>query len=705
MENFRRVLGFVKPQWRTIALSVVCAVLASALFALSIMSMLPLMKVIIEGEGLRGWAYSKMVSRRCGATFMETPLGSEGSDKLEIQKVREESSAKEAGLTPRDVLWDVQTEPKPSSSIRVGREELLTRLAQAQGTVWVTVQHYDEQRETLKLMLKDPFSYRLTKGPIEKLLSYLPPDQSGPDFKRNSIVLIVYVMLAATILRCLLRFFQEYLVRRVALRSIMQLRLAAYGNAIRLPLTHFAEHGTTDTMSRFVRDSNQINQGISTLFGKAVRIPITVVVLAVGAFSINAKMTGIVMLGAPLAAAVISKLGRKMKKATKRNLESWSKMLGRLQETLLGIRVVKGYHRETHEDEEFVKINFRLLKQQFRIAKINAAGGPLLEGLAICAACVAMVFAAGWIASNRMAGADFLTLAMVLAAMAESGRKLGNVWPRLQQADAAAGRVYTLVDTQAETDSPHAQALPALAHGLEFQNITFAYANTQEPALQDVNLKIRAGEIIAVVGPNGSGKTTLLSLIPRFFVPQQGCVLIDGVDVAQATLASLRGQIGLVTQQTVVFNDTIACNIAYGSDHASQEDIVAAAKKAYAHEFIEQTGQGYDTIIGQQGVTLSGGQLQRLAIARAILRDPAILIFDEAMSQIDADSEAKIQSAIGEFAHGRTSFIIAHRLSTIIDADRIVVLNGGRLEAQGTHQQLLQSCPLYKQLYETQFVE
>ena len=703
MHDFRRVLVYVKAQWRAIVLSIMCALLAAALFSLTIMSMLPLMKVIIEGEPLRGWVYSKVATGRCGAVFMDTALGDPNVDKLEIRIVREESPAQRARLRERDVVLAVFGDASSSVEPQT-REELLTQLAQAPATVSVTVQRYSGQQETVELHLTNPLWHRLTKNSIEKLLGLLPADQSGSDFKRDSIVLIVYILLAATILQCLLRFSQEYLVRRVAFRSIMQLRLTAYANAIRLPLNHFAQHGISDTMSRFVRDSNQINHGISTLFGKGIREPLTVIALAGGAFMINPKMTGIVMLGTPISAWVISALGRKMKKATKRNLESWSKMLGRLQGTLLGIRVVKGYHQERREEASFEKINLRLLKQQFRIAKINAASGPLLEILAISAACVGMVVAAHWIAANRMPGADFITLVGLLAAMAQSGRKMGNIWPRLQRANAAAARVYTLVDTEAEHDPPDAQTLAPLQDELEFRDLTFSYPNTETPALEDLNLKVRAGEVVAVVGPNGSGKTTLLSMITRFFVPQQGQVLIDGLDVARVTLASLRGQIGLVTQQTIVFNDTIAWNIAYGSDKASQPDVIAAAKQAYAHEFIEQTTDGYDTIIGEQGVTLSGGQLQRLAIARAILRDPAILIFDEAMSQIDADSETKIQQAISKFAHGRTSFIIAHRLSTIIDADRIVVLNRGHLEAQGTHQELLQSCTLYRQLYETQFV-
>jgi ABC-type multidrug transport system fused ATPase/permease subunit len=277
------------------------------------------------------------------------------------------------------------------------------------------------------------------------------------------------------------------------------------------------------------------------------------------------------------------------------------------------------------------------------------------------------------------------------------------LWPRISTANAAAERVFELIDTPAESDPPQAVELGRLSRNLEFRNLTFSYPNAVQTALKGLSATIQAGETVAVVGPNGSGKTTLLSLIPKFYDPQEGSILIDGIDIATASFSSLREQIGIVTQNTVTFHESVAYNIAYGRPDASRDEIITAAKRAYAHEFIEELAEKYDTIVGEQGSTLSGGQLQRLAIARAILRDPAIMIFDEAMSQIDAESEAKIQQAILEFSQGRTTFIIAHRLSTIIGSDRILVLDKGELAAMGTHASLLDSCNLYRQLYEVQF--
>jgi ATP-binding cassette, subfamily B, bacterial MsbA len=337
------------------------------------------------------------------------------------------------------------------------------------------------------------------------------------------------------------------------------------------------------------------------------------------------------------------------------------------------------------------------------MAKVDVASAPILETIGIGAACMGMIFAAHWIAQGNMNTSDFFILVGILGTIAETGRKLGDVYPNLQTANASAERVYALFDRPTEMDVPNAKELARMTKYMEMDGISFTYPSSPVKTLDNISLRVNAGETIAVVGPNGSGKTTLLGLVQRFFEPDQGRILIDGDDISQVTLGSLREQMGLVTQQAIVFNDTIAANIAYSKPDAGQAEIVAAARQAYADDFIEQTANGYQTIIGEQGTTLSGGQLQRIAIARAILKNPAILIFDEAMSQIDSDSEVKIQKALAEFSHGRTSFVIAHRLSTIINADRIIVLDKGRLVGQGKHQQLLESCPLYRQLYEMQF--
>jgi len=313
---------------------------------------------------------------------------------------------------------------------------------------------------------------------------------------------------------------------------------------------------------------------------------------------------------------------------------------------------------------------------------------------------------AAWVIKQYegMQPTTFFGLLIFLGTAAESIRKVSDVWNEVQRANAAAERVFAVLDEPLEREEPDAVELGPMREKMVFEDVVFTYPGSSVPALNGICLEVPAGQTVAIVGPNGSGKSTLVNLIPRFYDPDSGRILIDGWDIRKATLRSLRGQIGLVTQDIVTFRDTIANNIGYGKLGASREEIIAAARKAYAHEFIEQLPEGYDTMIGEHSSGLSGGQLQRIAIARAILKNPAILIFDEAMSQIDADSEAKIHAALEGLMKGRTCFLIAHRFSTIISADRIVVLEGGRIAGQGTHQQLVGSCQTYRNLYETQLI-
>jgi ABC-type multidrug transport system fused ATPase/permease subunit len=339
-----------------------------------------------------------------------------------------------------------------------------------------------------------------------------------------------------------------------------------------------------------------------------------------------------------------------------------------------------------------------------KISKVDAATMPVMEVLGMAAGSAALMVGVYWVTASEMDGPEFFGLLISLGVAAEAARKTSDVWNKIQEANAAAERVFAVMDSPLEFEKPGAKELPPLKKQIEFRDVVFTYPGTDEPTLKEINLFISAGHNVAIVGPNGSGKTTLANLIPRFYDPDFGQVLIDGKDIRDVTLFSLRNQIGMVTQNVVTFNATIAENIAYGKPAASMDEIIAAAKRAFAHEFISPLPNGYDTVIGEQGVGLSGGQLQRIIIARAILKNPSILIFDEATSQVDADSEAKIHKAIEEIMQDRTTFLIAHRFSTVITADVIIVMDDGQIVAQGQHDELMQNCALYQSLYETQLI-
>ncbi|HLB74023.1 MAG TPA: ATP-binding cassette domain-containing protein, partial [Sedimentisphaerales bacterium] len=438
---------------------------------------------------------------------------------------------------------------------------------------------------------------------------------------------------------------------------------------------------------------------------KALREPLNALFMLAFAMLLNWQLTLIFLASAPFVLVTVNAFGKRMKRATKKLLMASSQMLSKLQEAMAGLKVVKVYNQQQYEVNSFRLINDRLLKQLLKISKVDSATSPVLEVLGMAAGAAAIIIGMAWVTRGRIDSPEFLTLLLLLGASAEAVRKTSDIWNKIQEANAAGERVFAIVDEPIEFEKPGAVELPLLKSKIEFKDIVFTYPGGSVPVLKGLNLVVQAGHNVAIVGPNGSGKTTLANLLPRFYDPDSGQILIDGMDIRDVTLSSLRRQIGMVTQNMVTFHDAIAANIGYGKPDAAREEIIAAAKRSFAHEFIDPLPNGYDTLIGELSTGLSGGQLQRIVIARAILKNPAILIFDEATSQVDADSEAKIHKAIEEVMHDRTSFIIAHRFSTVISADVIVVMDQGRIIAQGRHDELIKTCSLYHSLYETQLVK
>jgi subfamily B ATP-binding cassette protein MsbA len=714
MKAFKRVFKYVWPQWHRLV-TIACSVfLISVLYGLSFGTISPLLTVMMGAEGLHGWMNRKISEHRYGISFY-VPDSTELSDPnnpdvayfLRIAAVKKNSFAEQIGLKQQDRIVGAGSSVINENRDKIPSSKLLEELATISNVKSILIQYrrLDEygqlkpERQELQCG-KKPFYTDFAR----RLLRFLPKEPTR-ESRKKAVIFIILLMAVVTMVRCMARFYQDYTASKVVHTSLAHLREDAFQHSLEIPVSFFASEGPSDTVSRLVRDTGTIGIGLKVLLGKALREPLKALGLICVAMLYDRSLTLIFLCGAPISLFILAKLGKKIRRITKRSLESWAKMLGKLGEAIGAMRVVKVYNQQEYEHGIFQGINRKLLKQQFRIAKIEAATGPILETLGMIAGSVGLIFGAQWVFGGTMEGPDFFALCFCLGGAADSVRRTSSVWNKIQQANAASRRVYSVIDRQPEVESPNAFELEPLKNKIEFRDIVFTYPSSETPVLKGINLSVEAGHNIAIVGPNGSGKTTLVNLIPRFYDPDAGQILIDGKDIHEATLFSLRSQIGMVTQNVVTFNDTVAANIAYGKPEATREEIIAASKRAFAHEFIFPLPDGYEAIIGEQGSGLSGGQLQRIVIARAILKNPSILIFDEATSQIDADSEAKIHKAIEEIMQDRTSFIIAHRFSTVITADVIVVMDDGRIIAQGQHDELIQTCPLYQSLYETQLVK
>ena len=698
MKHINRIFKYVWPQWPNIIVVIVSAIIIAGSLSLSFFSIVPLLKLMMGNEGVHGWVERKICSDRYGITF-SVP------DSI-ITGIENKSPSQKAELQAMDVIIDINKLRTNNDANDIPRGRLLEALATADTNtdLEISIRRIENNNQVTTLTLnsgKKPFYL----DHIENLINLLPREQT-PENKFKAVSIFIIGIGIITLIRCMAKFLQEYTSQKIVQRSINHLREDTFAHALEMPVGFFASERPSDTVSRIIRDSDVMGRAIKVMLGKALREPLSALFMIVAAIWLNWQLTLIFLFGAPFVMAIVVVFGKKMKKATRKSLMAGSQMLAKLQETMAGLRVVKVYNRHDYENERFKTINQRLLKQLLKMSKVDAATTPVMEVLGMMAGSAAIIAGAYWINTGKMdSPEEFFGLLILLGAAAESARKTSDVWNKIQEANAAAERVFAVMDSPIEPEKPGAVTLPTLKNRIEFNNIVFSYPGAAVQALKQVNLTIEAGHNIALVGPNGSGKTTLANLIPRFYDPDSGHVLIDGKDIRDVTLNSLRKQIGMVTQNVVTFNDTIASNIAYGKTDAAREEIIDAAKRSFAHEFINPLPNGYDTIIGEDSTGFSGGQFQRIIIARAILKNPAILIFDEATSQVDADSEAKIHKAIEEIMQERTSIIIAHRFSTVISADVIVVMDDGRIIAQGQHEELIRTCRLYQSLYETQLVQ
>jgi subfamily B ATP-binding cassette protein MsbA len=515
-------------------------------------------------------------------------------------------------------------------------------------------------------------------------------------------LILPVAIIAIFVVRGAGRFIQDYFIRTAGQLAIQEIRNDIYTKGMGLSLRFFTGNQTGSLMSRVLNDVNLMQEGVTSAVTGIFKESFALLGLLVVVFYRNWQLAIISFLVFPLTVLPAQKIGRRIKGLARQSQGEMGEIASILQETFSGIKVVKAFNLEEREIGRFAASNRRYYGFVRKAIKYEALSAPVMEFITSFGVAGVIYAGGSMVMSGRMTSAEFFSFITAMVMLYGPVRKLNSAYNIVQRSVGAAERVFELIDEPREiVDAPDALELPRSRGEVEFRDVVFRYGDDE--VLRGINLGARRGEIIALVGPSGAGKTTLVSLIPRFYDVSSGAVLIDGQDVRAVTLKSLLAQVALVDQETILFNDTIANNIRYGRPGATDAEVAAAARAAFADDFIQEMPEGYESSIGDRGVRLSGGQRQRLCIARAILKDAPILILDEATSALDTESEQMVQNALANLMANRTTFVIAHRLSTVLHADTIVVLERGEIVDQGRHAELLERDGLYRKLYSMQF--
>ncbi len=513
---------------------------------------------------------------------------------------------------------------------------------------------------------------------------------------------IPLAIIAIFLFKGLANYGQTILMSSIGLRIVTDLRNKLYEQIQKQSLSFFAEHPTGLLMSRITNDVQAVQTASSEAITALVKDTFMLIALVGVIFYMDWKLALIAMVVFPLTIYPISRFGKKMRKVTTSSQITMGTLNSLLQETISGTRIVKAFCMEKYESERFAAENERLFKYSMKAVSVNAISSPLMDFLGGLGIAAVITYGGYNVVQGHSTPGTFFSFIAALLMLYEPIKRLTNVNNTINQGVAGAERIFSIIDRTPDIeDRPGAVALPKISRGIDIENVTFCYETT--PVLKNINLSIKAGEVIAFVGMSGGGKTSLVNLIPRFYDVTEGRILIDGHDIRDVSLQSLRGQIAIVTQQTILFNDTVRNNIAYGDIRKTDEDIYNAARAANAHDFILRLPNGYDSNIGELGTKLSGGEKQRISIARALLKDAPILILDEATSSLDTEAEIEVQEALDNLMRGRTTLVIAHRLSTIRNADRIIALVNGEIVEEGNHDALMEKKGEYYRLYNLQF--
>lgn len=532
--------------------------------------------------------------------------------------------------------------------------------------------------------------------------------QFVPSHLHNAWTIVAFAFVGATVLKGVFDYAGTYLVNYAGYGLITDLRNSLYHSILRRSAAFFQKHTTGTLVSTIVSDIERVQFAMSSILAEFLQQFFTFLFTAGVVIVLGKNLAWLLLLFVPFIVYSASKIGRQVRHTTRRGQDKLADIQNILHETITGNRIVKAFSMEAWEFARFRKAAQRLFRANLRSVAAAAISSPLMDIFGAIAIVLLLLLGRQEIVHGFMTPGIFVAFIIAVFKLYDPVRKFALFHNSFQQALGASSEIFKFMDVRDEVQEiPNAPALPSFSRKISFDDVSFCYESegTEREVLRHINLEVRAGEILALVGSSGAGKSTLVSLLPRFFDVTSGRIQIDGYDIRQVSLASLRSQIGVVTQETVLFNDTLRNNIAYGQPSVSQKEVEAAARAALAHDFICKLPAGYETVIGEKGVRLSGGERQRIAIARALLKNAPILILDEATSALDSESEALVQSALQNLMSGRTVVVIAHRLSTVRRADRIVVLENGTITDTGTHEELMQKLGTYRRLYDLQFID